>query len=588
MSLDGAFLSLIREELIQKDLIGSRVEKIHQPSKEELILTLKAKSGTKRLLFCANGTSPRVHLTAFSPENPPTPPMFCMLMRKHLGTGRLSNIRQDGFERILFFEFECTNEIGEPVSNTLVIEIMGRHSNILLLTKKDGKLKVVDSVKRITDDISSVRRVLPGIEYTAPPRQKRFSLLNFSADALIEKLHTCGDKKLDKVLPALFEGISPIFAREAAFYVFKSVDGTVSQLDAEKAQRLIFFLERSSKILKNGGKPVLLLDEAKKPFDFCFIPIEQYGLSRIVVPKESANALLDEFYIRKSNTDRIRQKSNALFKTILSLTERITRKTNFQRQELEQCSDKDQYRRYGDLVSANIYRMEKGMNLFVCEDYNTGETVEIPLDTRLTPAQNAQRYYSEYKKRENAQAMLTKLIAQGEKELLYLDSIFDALTRAEDDAAVSEIKEELIQAGYLRPQQHPAKKTERKTKMEFLRFKTSDGFEVLIGKNNIQNDVLTLKTASKEDLWLHTKDIPGSHVILKTDGKEPTTTAIREAAMLAAYCSKARDSSQVPVDYVKVKYIKKPSGAKPGMVTFTNNKTLYVTPDPTLYNQLMQ
>lgn len=588
MSLDGAFLHGVMLEMLEHRLIGGRVDKIYQPSRDEIILSIRTFGGAEKILFSANSSAACVHLTEKTPENPKQPPVLCMLFRKHLTGGRLTAIHQDGLERILNFDFECTNEIGDTVENRIAAEIMGKYSNIILLTKKADGWRVVDSVKRVTDDISSVRRILPNILYELPPRAERLNLLDYDFSDFPERLLPFKEQRLAKTLPALFEGIAPIFARECAYACAKDIDVTVGALTEDRLEKLIFFLKGSRHTLLEGTGSTMLTDKSGKPKDFCFIPIGQYGAELAEVRFDSPSALLDRFFGERADADRVKQRSGDLLKTILGIYERIERKLSVQRKELEDCAAREELRVCGELLSANLYRLERGMSEFEAEDYVNGGTRKIALDLRLTPAQNAQKYFTEYKKLDTAEKMLTKLIEQGEKELLYMDSVFDAASRvgsgAGSDAALSEIRRELTETGYLKAQ-GGAKNREKP--LPPLKFRSSDGFEILVGRNNYQNDRLTLKTAVGGDLWLHTQKIAGSHVIIRADGAEIPDRTIEEAAVLAATCSKGRNGTKIPVDYTRARYVKKPNGAKPGMVIFTNNQTVLVDPDETLYERIM-
>lgn len=559
-------LKYVREEL--SELVGSRIEKIFQPSREEVVITFRkpnsADRGAKRVIFSANGSSARVNLTEAALENPPSPPMFCMLLRKHLGSGRLLGIRQDGLERILYFDFECVNEIGDIVTNTLTAEIMGRFSNIILV--RGGR--VIDSVKRVTDEISGVRRILPNIVYETPPRLERVDFFTAN-DRKISSLIDKKTERLAKALPAVLEGISPIFAREAAFYAAGDTDAACCELTDEQKERLDDFFENARK----SACFTEIIDESGAKKDFSFVDVNQYGNGFAKRQFASANALLDDFYEKKS--DRASQRARDMLKLIKSRAERTARKLELRKKELADCADRENLRVCGDIVNANIYRLEKGMTSAVLDDFYTGEQRKIALDARLTPAQNAQKYYSEYRKLCTAEKMLTGLIAEGKSEFSYYESLLDSVTRAKTDGELTEIKRELAEQGLIRGEKTLAKPK----KSEPLKFRSSDGFTILVGKNNKQNDELTLKTSKASDIWLHVKDIAGSHVIIKTEGKTPPERTIVEAARLAAYHSKAKNGSGVPVDYTAVKFVKKPAGARPGMVIFTDNRTLYVTPN---------
>lgn len=587
MSLDGALLHCVKKEL--SAFVGARVDKISQPSREEIIVTLRMLGGedrsAKKIVFSANGTAARVHLTEQDYENPSAPPLFCMILRKHLSGGKLVNIRQDGLERILYFDFECVNEIGDKVLNTLTSEIMGRYSNIILV--RDSR--VIDSIKRITDggdESFTGRRILPNIPYEAPPRAERLSLLDVEPADVLNALFggEYDTQRLAKALSAVLEGIAPIFARECAFYAAGDVDAVVGGLSDPEKMRVGDFLENAKNALDGAANYTLLTDETGRKKDFSFVNVKQYGGLYKTANFDSPSKLLDEFFGAAARQDRMHQKARDLLKTVNTAYERVSRKLELQKKEFAECGEREVFRVMGDLVNANIYRLEKGMTKCVLEDFYTGEPREIALDARLTPAQNAQKYYNEYRKLDTAEKKLTELIKKGGEELSYLDSVLDSVSRAESDSELSEIRRELREQGYLRAQKgddRPAKKIS-----EPLKFRSTEGFEILVGRNNRQNDILTLKIAKATDIWLHTKDIAGSHVIIRTNGQAPSERTIFEAAQLAAFHSKGKSGSGVPVDYVAVKFVKKPAGAKPGMVIFTNNKTLYVTPDESVVEKL--
>lgn len=579
MSLDGAFLHIVCNEL--QPLVGARVDKVYQPSREEIVVSLRTyRDGGKKIVLSANSVSARVNLTTAAFENPQQPPMFCMLLRKHLSGGRLMAIRQDGLERIVSLDFECTNEIGDIVTNSLVAEIMGRHSNIILV--RDGR--VIDSVKRITDDISSVRRVLPGIRYEAPPRQDRLCLLDAEPQQVLDAIAD-SPERLCKKLSAVLEGVSPILTREMAWYSAKDVDAACYALSDSAKDRLRFILGRVKSAVSGGECCFTVVSEpGGRKKDFCFINIEQYSTSMVISHENSANELLDGFFASQDRTERTRQRAHDLLKLLMNSYERVSRKLELQKKELAECSEREVFRVRGDLINANIWRLEKGQSKAVLEDFTTGEPVEIQLDPRLTPAQNAQKYYTEYRKLDTAEKKLTELIAKGQQELVYIDSVFDAASRTDSESDLAEIRRELREQGYLKGGVRADEKVKKTS--DPLHFRSSEGFEILVGRNNRQNDQLTLKTAKATDIWLHTQGIAGSHVIIRTEGRQPGEQTLFEAAQLAAFHSKGRSGSGVPVDYVAVKFVKKPAGAKPGMVIFTNNRTLYVTPDENLVNSL--
>lgn len=575
MALDGIFLNCVKKEL--GFLIGGRVDKITQPSREEIIIAIRTRGGTEKLLFSASANSARVHITKENIENPKAPPMFCMLMRKHLGGGKLLDIRQDGAERILYFDFEAMNELGDMVKITIAAEIMGRCSNIIIIS--DGK--IIDSIKRVDPGMSSERPVLPGMNYTLPPRSKRLDFRICTREELEAALENQPDADLAKILVKTFEGISPIVAREWVSYAAMGNQIRKSELNAITLSRLLLALKRSAEELENGVNIYTAVkDKDGLLKDFAFMNITQYGSLMNTIQFPSACETLDCFYSERDSVSRMKQRSADLYRLLLSTTDRIARRTEAQRLELAESEKRDEFKLKGDLISANLYRIEKGMEKISLENFydECCPAIEIDLDKQLTPSKNMQKYYAEYRKLDTAEKILTERIAQGEEELAYIESVFDALTRTQSEDEVNELRMELAEQGYLRSAKLRGKPPKAKRPLEFT---SPDGYTILIGRNNTQNDMLTTKLADKTDIWLHVKNIPGSHVIIRTNGEIPPDETILYAAGLAAFHSKAKNSSQVPVDYVNIRFVKKPSGAKPGKVIFTNNRTLYVKPtDP--------
>lgn len=581
MALDGAFLYAVKQEL--NVLIGGRIDKIYQPSREEIIISIRTRQGGFKLLVSASASSARIHITQMSVDNPMTPPMFCMLLRKHLGGGKLSAIRQDGLERILFLDFECINELGDIVTVTLACEIMGKYSNLIVINS-DGK--IIDSIKRVDSDMSRERIVLPGMPYEFPPRDDRISFVDSDEKTIRSIVSSLKSAELSKALINAFEGISPVLAREWAYYTGKGRELNGAEMNSDEIDRLVFAIMMSKKSLTENDccfTTVTNKDGLLK--DFSFIRLNQYGNLMITKEHTSACSLLDYFYAQRDRTARLKQRANDLFKLLINTTERITKRIANQKNELKDCEKKEEMKLKGDLLSANIYRIQKGDQKAVLENFydESCPQIEIKLDSRLTPSQNAQKYYSEYRKSLTAEKKLAEQIALGEEELKYIDSVFDSLTRANTENEVNELRLELAEQGYIRAVRLKGKPPKSNPPFEYL---SGDGYTILLGRNNKQNDKLTLKTAAKTDIWLHTHNIPGSHAIIVTNGEIPPISTIEEAAVIAAVNSKAKDSSQVPVDYCPVKFVKKPVGAKPGMVIFTNNKTLYVTPDKELEERL--
>lgn len=583
MALDGAFLKMIANE-INENVINSRVEKISQPSKEEIIISLRYKGGNKKLLLSANANSPRIHFTNIALENPKTPPMFCMLLRKHLNTSRLVAVRQNSLDRILMLDFEAVNELGDLCIITIIIEIMGRHSNIIMINA-DGK--VIDSIKRITNEVSSVRMILPGITYELPPSQNKLNVITSDIDEIMNRFISCNQTDIAKSILNTLEGVSPLLARELANSATKGTSIPKENLSDYYKQRIKEEILKLRDILINNIKNyTVIVNEKQKLRDFTFIDVEQYGSMVTKTSFNNASELLDGFYADRDRIARMKQRSHDLLKLLINATDRITKKLALQKEELAQCKNRETLRVYGDLINSNLYSLEKGQAYAILQNFYEEDLkeVKIKLDKRLTPAQNAQHYYSEYRKAATAEDMLKELMAKSEQELIYLDSVFDAVSRTSGESELLEIREELAEQGYIRA-------TKRKSKMlkaqPPIKYRSSDGFSILCGRNNKQNDKLTLKTAKNYDMWLHTQGIAGSHVIIESDRKEISDQAITEAAIIAAYNSKGRESSQVAVDYTLVKHVKKPTGAKPGMVIFTDYYTAYVTPDAALVNRLL-
>ena len=582
MALDGIFLSQVKFEL-SDTLIGARVDKIYQPSKEEIIFIFRTKNGNKKLLISTSAGTARVHITTAEIENPKVPPMFCMLLRKLIGAGKLVDIRQDGFERILNLDFEATNEMGDPVSYTIAIEIMGKCSNLIIINSDN---KIVDSIKRVGEDMSSVRMVLPGMTYQLPPKQDKLRLTDFNSETLFDRLNIFCKYELSKALMKIFEGISPVFARETAFFTGKGKEIIVNDIQDNEKDRLLFYLhDTANSIIQHKNNYTVIFDKDKILKDFCFTSINQYGNLMFTRKMDTACELLDFFYSERDLHNRIKQKSVDLFRFLVNTSERISRRLDVQRAELAECAGRDEQKLYGDLISANIYRLNKGMDKAILENFYSEnyESIEIPLDKKLTPSLNAQRYYSEYRKKVIAEEKLTQLIKTGEEELLYIDSVADLLSRASNEADIIGLRLELAEQGYIKMSRQKGKLPKAMPAMKFL---SDDGFTILVGRNNIQNDKLTLKDSSKNDLWLHTHNITGSHVIIITNGETVPDQTIEQACIIAAFHSKAKNSTKIGVDYTDVRFVKKPVGAKPGMVIFTNNKTAYVDPDPVLIERL--
>lgn len=577
MALDGAFLRHISQEL-EQSAQGARVEKIYQPNREEMVFVLRTRAEQFKLLISARANSARIHFTKFVPENPKQPPMLCMLMRKRLSGAKLVQIRQPQLERLLFLDFDAVNELGDLVRLTVVSEIMGRYSNIILV---DEEGRIVDALKRVDAEMTSERLVLPGLRYELPPAQGKLCLLEVELKQVMAALQMQSkEMELSKALLAVLQGVSPIVCREIQHRVGRGEQLLLHHMTEAHKERLEFFLGRlKQEVEQCSGMPHLVFGSDKKPMDFTFMRPEQYGTSAVVRESSSFSELLDAFYEERDRIDRMRVREQDLLRHLTTISDRLSRKINAQRAELAQCAEREHLRICGDLLNANLYQIESGMSSVELENYyeESLPKMRIRLDPRLTPAQNAQKYYKDYRKARTAEEKLTEQIMQAQHELLYLDSVLEELSRAVTERDLMEVRQELQEQGYLKAPK--GSKQKPATTAAPIEFTVSDGFQVLVGRNNKQNDRLTLKMANNNDIWFHTKNIPGSHTILITDGKAPTEAALLDAARLAALHSKGKSSSQVPVDYTQVRHVHKPAGAKPGMVIYENYRTLYVTPE---------
>ena len=575
MPLDAIYLTHLADEL-RAQLIGSKIDKIHQPSKDEIVLTMRGVAGTQRVLLSANPSRPRAHITSASFENPSTPPMFCMLLRKHLLGGRLTNIEQPPLERVLDLSFSCTDEFGEGVIRHLIIEIMGRNSN-LILCGEDGR--ITDCVRRVDYEMSEQRQVLPGLFYHLPPQQHKANPLTVSMEDLSALMEAVSSPiRPDSFIVEHFAGLPPLICRELS-YRFDPKLEDINDLPLSARYTLAAHLKQEFSGIANGGGAPYLLFENGVAKDYSYMPIQQYGSRMDSVREKSYSGLLDAFYSKKDAAARMKSKSSAMTKTITNLRNRTARKLEIQKKELAATENRDVLRVKGELIIANLYCMERGQTRLVAENYYDPELkkIEISLQPQLSPQQNAAKYFKDYNKAKNAEVYLTEQIERGQIELLYLESVLEEISRAESEKDLNEIRQELILGGYIR-------NTDKKNKMKSsvskpMEFTSSSGLRIRVGRNNTQNDQLTLKSSFKSDLWLHAQKIHGSHVIISCDGDDPDDQTILEAAMLAAYYSHARAGQNVPVDYCLVKYVKKPTGAKPGMVIYDHYNTIYVTPE---------
>lgn len=569
MPFDAIFMTALAGELRQA-LTGGKVDKLYQPARDEAVLHMRAGRDNVRLLLSASPAHPRAQLTRVPRENPETPPMFCMLLRKHFAGARLLELSQPSMERLLDFRFETLDELGDRVERRLVLECIGRKSNLIML---DGAGRITDCMRRAEVDLSAKRPVMPGLFYAPPEPTGRLDPSAMAPEELRSFVLANapeGDGQ-DKWLLDTFNGLSPLTARELVF----QGEGTREGL----ADRLAQLMER----VKAGDfTPTVLLREGR-PFDFTFQPILQYGPAVELKRYPTFSALLDDFYEQKEAQERVKQRGQDFIRSVTQARNRTAKKIANQEADLARTAGREKLRRYGDIITTNFYAMSRGQSVLRAQDYYDPACpeVDIPLDPLLTPQQNAARYYKDYKKAQKAEEMLTLQIEKNRGELDYLDSVLQMITLSEGDRDLQEIRQELMDNGYLK--QHRRKMTAKgKQKIVHakpLEFRSSGGLTILVGKNNSQNDRLTHREADKRDLWLHAQKLHGSHVILKTGGLPPDERSLTEAAMLAAWFSQGRDSGQVPVDYTPVKAVKKPAGAKPGYVIYHTYQTLYVTPD---------
>ena len=571
MPLDAIYLSALTAELKEK-LEGGRIDKVQQPERDMLLLSLRAKGENLRLLLAAGTGNARVHLTESSFENPAEPPMFCMLLRKHLVGARITAVCQPDYERLLMIELECHDEMGFACQKKLVAEMIGRSANVILV---DGEGRIVDCMRRMDFGGDAQRRMLPGMIYRLPPRQEKPPLLETNS-AQRQAMIAGADRQQspDKWLLNSFAGLSPLVCRELAHRCGGSYDTLPELLDA--------FVDS----VQAGDLRPCILYEDGKPRDFSFMPISQYGPAVSCREEESFSKLLDSFYSQRDRAEQQRRRSHQLFKTVRTIRDRIQRKLASQTEELRRTEDRDEVRKTAELVTANIYRIKKGDRTLECVDYYDPEcpTIRIALDPLKTPQQNAAALFKEYNKLKAARSHLTGLIEEGERQLDYLNSVLELLSLSETEKDISDIRRELIATGYLRKQ--GGTKGDRSKAQAPWRFVTDDGFEVLAGRSNVQNDELTTRTGRRTDYWFHTQRLHGSHVILRCNGMEPTELAIAQAATIAAYYSQGREGGKVPVDYTMLRFVRKPSGALPGKVIYTDYKTIMTEADEALVRHL--
>ena len=572
MPLDAVCLRAVVDELAPQ-LTGARIEKIQQPARDQVVLLLR---GSRRLLLCANPNQPRIHMTEKLRDNPSQPPMFCMLLRKRIGNGRIVSIEQAPLERVVTLHIEATDELGEQSRFALILEALGRHAN-LILCDKEGR--ILDCLRRVDLEMSQERQVLPGLFYHLPPRQNKRDPLTVTREefaALLPREET----PLDGWLLDTFTAMPPLVAREI-------VNRAYGESDHRIADSCLWDSFAAWQGQVNGGAftPTVLYRNGK-PFDFTYGPISQYGDYCANVTADNFSALLDSFYEEREQAERVKQKGQDLVKTATNARDRVRRKIVAQEKEYAACLDRDHLRICGELITANLYRMERGQRKLMAENYYEEgcPAMDIPLDVRLSPQENAARYFKQYAKAKTAEKMLTEQLTKGREELRYLESVVQELQQAESEQDFNDIRTELTDGGYIRQRGKKQPGFQRASKPR--EFRSSAGLRILVGRNNRQNDKLTTKEGQKWDIWLHTQKIHGSHVLLCTDGGEPDEQSLHEAAVLAAYYSQARSGTKVPVDYTPVKFVKKPAASRPGMVVYTTYQTMYVDPDGELVKKL--
>ncbi len=580
MSFDGFVTHSIVRELSQSIMDG-KINQVHQPERDEIVISIRTYEQNYKLLISASASNPRLHFTDTKKENPMTAPLFCMILRKHLCGGKIVSIKQEGFDRVIKIGIESYTELGDLTVKTLIAEIMGRHSNIILVGD-DGK--IIDSVKHIDLTVSAVRQVLPGFPYELPPAQNKLNPTECKMAEIEEALKsTPTDLAADKALIGIFTGMSPLVSREILNRFCGENRKMLSEIDI--TEYAFFVYEFFRKIKQGEFSPSVVLGEDKKPIAFSCVNLTQYG-EKALKSYDSISEAVDSFYFTRGAIEHINQRSAHIVKIITNNIDRCRKKIAIHKENIEKSKNRDKYKMYGDLLTANMYMMKSGEEKIEVENYyqTPSEKITIPLKADLSPSGNAQRYYKLYTKAKTAEEHSLKQVKEAEEELYYLETVLESVSKTESAADIAEIKDELSEGGYIPKVKKKVKSNKKCAPMEFV---SSDGFKILVGRNNKQNDELTIKMAYSTDIWLHTKIIPGSHTIIRTGGNTnvPETT-IMEAAKLAAYFSKAKNSTQVPVDYAPVKNVKKPSGAKPGLVIYDNYNTVYVTPDEELTEKL--
>lgn len=591
MAFDGITMAALVKELDNK-ITDGRISKIAQPEADELILTIHTGEGNLKLLISADASLPLAYLTENNKQGPLTAPNFCMLLRKHIQGGRIVSVTQPGLERIMITEIEHLDEMGDLCRKKLIFELMGKHSNIIFT---DSEGKIIDSIKRISFAISSVREVLPGRDYVLPPSQDKEELLDFCDGSAIEKGNSAGDvlealnpaKPVFKAIYGGLKGISPLMANEICFRAGADPDMPLSELGGAVKDALREKLMGLAGAIKRGEYSPCIVYENKLPAEYSAIGLTMYGSGADIRPVASISALLEQFYREKNISVRIRQRSADLRHLAQVALERNVKKLDLQMKQLKDTEDRDKNRLYGELLTAYAYQIDNGCDFAEVDNYYTGEKIRIPMDKSLTPSENAKRYFDKYGKQKRTYEHLTGLIEEAKDDIEHLRSIQTALDIALAEEDLVQIRLELEEGGYVKKSSSKGKKAKITSKP--FHYISSDGYDIYVGKNNFQNDELTFKFANGGDWWFHAKKIPGSHVVLKVkQGEEVPDRAFEEAAKLAAFYSSGREYDKVEIDYVRKKEVKKPSGAKPGFVVYYTNYSMTTDTDISSLRQIEQ
>lgn len=587
MSFDGIVTRAVVSELREK-LVGGRVDKIFQQEKDEILINIRSKGTNYKLLISASSNNARFYLTDYSKVNPESPPMFCMLLRKHLSGGTILNIEQYSMDRIVFIDVSSLDELGQSSEKRLIIEIMGKHSNIMLVEK--SSLKIIDSIKRVTESMSRVRQILPGIHYNYPPMDNKANPLETNKEEFLRLFkEEENNTNIFKFLYFNYLGLSPLISKEICFNA--NIDSKILREDLlpDQLDRLYdSFRSTMDKVIKEEFNPLYIMGDNSSSIEvFYALDLNRFNNDNKIFIN-SISELLHIYFKRKDIGDRIGQRSASIRKTIGVKLERTINKLEKQKLELLESKNREILKVYGDLISANIHNIKPGMETIEVENfYDEGlNMLEILLDKKISPAQNAQKYYKKYSKLKNANNLLNKEIPETEQEILYLENVLMSIDNSTEIKELNEIKEELMQEGYIKNNQRSNKKKKEEPISKPYHYISQDGFNIYVGKNNKQNDYLTLKFAGKEDLWFHVYLMPGSHVIIQRNNKDIPNTTLEEAAALAAYFSKGKDGSNISVAYTERKNVKKPKNAKTGMVIFNNFKTLNITPTKELIQSI--